>query len=152
MLKTKVMSNQWTFLAIGCQYDLPEVFYIPKNGDNTFSEMNKKFLEVFGLILRYYQAQNQRFVKKTDNSENWVIIWHPGSLIHPEKRGQYIPRNEQQIPRGIHSYPEILSCSKPRLCNKNRQFLKLSDNLISWRNYLPRKKSTIHSQEWPKNS
>ena len=41
--------------------------------------------------------------------------------MHPGKREQYILKDEQQIPRGIESNPEVLSCSQPRLRQKNRQ-------------------------------
>ena len=68
MLKTKVMSKKQIILGIERQSDLSGVLYILQNGENTFTEMNNKFLEVLGQILRYYHAQNQGYVRKTDNS------------------------------------------------------------------------------------
>ena len=53
--------------------DLLEVLYILKNEKNTFPGMNNKFLEELSPILRSYHAQNQSYVKKTDNSLNWAI-------------------------------------------------------------------------------
>ena len=68
MLKTEVLPKKQTILQIERQSDLLEVLYILKNGDNTFSEMNNKFLEGLGPILRFYHAQNQGNVKETENS------------------------------------------------------------------------------------
>ena len=68
MLKTKVMSKKQTNLWIERQYDLLEVLFILKNTNNTFPEMNNKFLGLLSLILRYYHAQNQGYAEKTENS------------------------------------------------------------------------------------
>ena len=57
--------------------------------------------------------------------------WPPGGLMHTEKLVQYILGNEQQIPRGIKSNPEVLLCFEPRLCQDNTQFLELSNYLAS---------------------
>ena len=63
MLKTKVMSKKQTILEIERQCDLPEVLYILENENNTFSEMNNKFLGVISPILRYHHAWNQGYVE-----------------------------------------------------------------------------------------
>ena len=70
MLKTKILSNEWTILRIERQFDFLEVLYILKNEDNTFPGMNNKFPEELGPILRYNHAQNQVYVKKNENSKD----------------------------------------------------------------------------------
>ena len=54
-------------------------------------------------------------IRKTDRSRNWTTIWPPGGLICPRKQRKNIHRNKQQLLRGIKSYPEVSTCSKPRL-------------------------------------
>ena len=147
MLKSKFMPEKQIILRIEQYSHLLEVLNILKNENNTFPGMNNKFQEVLSPILRYYHAQNQGYVKIYDNSKNWAIIWPAGVLIHPEKRGQYISRNEKQIRRWINSNPEVISCLKPRLCQKNTQFLELSNNLTSWRSTTSWKTRIIHFRE-----
>ena len=62
------MSQQQRILEIERHSDLLDILHILKNEDNTFTEMSNKFLEVLSPILGYYHAQNQCYVKKTENS------------------------------------------------------------------------------------
>ena len=69
------------------------------------------------------------YVKKTEESRNWTIIWPPAGNIHPKKQWKYIHRNEQQLPRGTQSNPEVSSYSKPWLCQEIQTSFGNEDNM-----------------------
>ena len=78
-------------------------------------------VQTWGIIM----LKTKVHVEKTVKSRNWTTIWHLKVNIHPQTQWKNIIRNEQQLPRGIKSKPEVSSCSKLRVLSKKQTSLRI---------------------------